>query len=668
MVKLRFNLSCLFFLFSLLFVSCNIEWFSDFKNEQEAITTNEFTFYLDNPDSTSSFGLFYKKSLKLGQVYTLKDLLPSSEFLSQMVGYDFVGWKIIDTEYENVVFNEESYLSSIKAGFTSYSFYGEWKPSTNTHYTVRYFFEKIGGSVYEENKSLKQSPFGTTNEEINVESLKTSFGDGFTFSKVEYDEKTQARIDNGDEVVISPKGDTVISLYYERNKFSLAINLNYEGANSPTNVLNYYESPIDLNLITEANPRDHYKLAYWARNPDGTERFTGETMPAENLTLYAIWIYRSNTYYVSTTGRDVNEGSEAHPLATVKRAVEAVIAMNNDEVQPYTICIMDGAQNWVTSINYSKPLNLTIKGQDNNDVSGTFTGAEVDNSLFTINGNSSKRDNVEVKFKNMYLSGYTTISDIAYFNVNNAKVIFENCKIREGRAGKSAINIGSGADVTLKDCKILQNTSNDSSVLSGCGIINNGKLNLSGNIEIKTEAVEQINTVLLSAGNKFYIADDFDPLSKIYFTLSSYPEYNSVTGKITPVAITDSVTADYSSCFVCASEGYTVMQDETTGELIVTKTLSLGSSEIRFYDDVAVTVSYTGGKVKFQTSVQVSAWDIKVYNSYGVDCSVPESSIEKLDNSAQVELVSTWPSGTYNVSISFEYNGVIYSDSVLVTK
>ena len=108
--------------------------------------------------------------------------------------------------------------------------------------------------------------------------------------------------------------------------------------------------------------------------------------------------------------------------------------------------------------------------------------------------------------------------------------------------------------------------------------------------------------------------------------------------------------------------------DETTGELIVTKTLSLGSSEIRFYDDVAVTVSYTGGKVKFQTSVQVSAWDIKVYNSYGVDCSVPESSIEKLDNSAQVELVSTWPSGTYNVSISFEYNGVIYSDSVLVTK
>ena len=179
MVKLRYNLSCLFFLFSLLFVSCNIEWFSDFKNEQDAITTNEFTFYLDNPATTSSSGLFYKKSLKLGQVYTLKDLFPSSEFLSQMVGYDFVGWKIYETVYENVVFDGE-YLSSIKAGFTSYSFYGEWKPSTNTHYTVRYFIEKIGGSVYEENISLRRRLSGTTNEEIDVESLKTSFGDGFT--------------------------------------------------------------------------------------------------------------------------------------------------------------------------------------------------------------------------------------------------------------------------------------------------------------------------------------------------------------------------------------------------------------------------------------------------------------------------------------------------------
>lgn len=666
MVKLRFNLSCLFFLFSLLFVSCNIEWFNDFKNEQEAITTNEFTFFLN--DDTSVTGVFYKKSLKLGQVYTLKDLFPSSEFLTQMVGYDFVGWKTHDTECENVVFDGE-YLSSIKAGFTSYSFYGEWKPSTNTHYTVRYFFEKIGGSVYEENKSLKQSPTGTTNEEINVERLKTSFGDGFTFSKVEYDEKTQARIDNGDPVVISPKGDTVISLYYERNKFNLTINLNYEGAVNQNPVFNYYEAPIDLNLITESNPRDYYKLAYWARDPDGTERFTGETMPAENLTLYAIWIYRSNTYYVSTTGRDVNEGSEAHPLATVKRAVEAVIAMNNDEVQPYTICIMDGAQNWVTSINYSKPLNLTIKGQDNNDVSGTFTGAEFDNSLFTINGNSSKKDNVEVKFKNMYLSGYTTISDIAYFNVNNAKILLENCRFYQGKSNRTAVYIGSGADVTLNGCEIYNNTSDDSSVLNGCGIINDGKLTLDGKNIIASDNGTK-NSVLLSAGNKFYIAEDFELDNSITFSLTTYPEYNPLTGKITPVAITDSVTDDYSSCFTCSENGYTVMQDETTGELIVTKTLSLGSSEIRFYDDVAVTVSYTPGKVNFQTSVPVSVWDIKVYNSYGVECNLadPSTSVTTGDYFAEVALEDFWPSGTYNVSISFKYNGVIYSDSVLVTK
>lgn len=666
MVKLRYNLSCLFFLFSLLFVSCNIEWFSDFKNEQDAITTNEFTFYLN--DDTSVTGVFYKKSLKLGQVYTLKDLLPSSEFLSQMVGYDFVGWKIYDTVYENVVFDGE-YLSSIKAGFTSYSFYGEWKPSSNTHYTVRYFFEKIGGSVYEENISLRLRPSGTTNEEIDVESLKTPFGDGFTFNRFEYDEKTQARIVNDDPVIISPKGDTVISLYYDRNKFNLTINLNYEGASDPTNVLNYYEAPIDLNLITEANSRDNYKLAYWATDSDGTERFTGETMPANDLTLYANWIFRSNTYYVdATSGDDSYEGSQEKPLASIQKALDAVIAMNNDDYQPYTICVISST-NWQFGINYYKQLNLTIKGNGDSSASTNFNNTNFNNTLFTINGNASKKDNVKVTLKNFDLSGYiSTGADAGYLNINNAKVLIENSKFNLGKANKTAVYIGSGADVTIKNCEIRQNTSNATSVLSGCGIINNGKLTLSGKNTINYYADPKNNTVLLSAGNKFYIADDFDPLSKIYFTLSSYPEYNSVTGKITPVAITDSVTADYTSCFVCASEGYTVMRDTTTGELIVTKTLSLGSSEIRFYDDVAVTVSYTGGKVKFQTSVPVSDWDIKVYNSYGVDCSVPESSIEKLDNSAQVELVSTWPSGTYNVSISFEYNGVIYSDSVLVTK
>ena len=107
--------------------------------------------------------------------------------------------------------------------------------------------------MYEENISLRLRPSGTTNDVIDVGSLKTSFGDGFTFSKVEYDEKTQARSENGDPVVISPKGDTVISLYYERNKFNLTIILNYEGASSQTNVLNYYEAPIDLKLITESN-------------------------------------------------------------------------------------------------------------------------------------------------------------------------------------------------------------------------------------------------------------------------------------------------------------------------------------------------------------------------------------------------------------------------------
>lgn len=666
MVKLRFNLSGLFFLFSLLFVSCNIEWFSDFKNEQDAITTNEFTFYLDDPATTSSSGLFYKKSLKLGQVYTLKELLPSSEFLSQMVGYDFVGWKIYDTEYENVVFDGE-YLSSIKAGFTSYSFYGEWKPSTNTHYTVRYFFEKIGGSVYEENINLRRRPSGTTNEEIDVDSLKTSFGDGFAFS--EYDEKTQARIDIGEGVIISPKGDTVISLYYERKKFNLKINWNYSGAATLDPVSLYYEAPFDFTQIIEENQRENYKIAYWSTNSDGTEEFTGETMPARDLTLYANWIYCANTYYVMNTGNYNNNGSLDKPFDTVQRAVDAVIAMNNDQYQPYTICIISST-NWSFSINYYKPLNLTIKGEADASASTNFGAENFVNTLITINSSSSNKNSLIVKFKNFDLSYYSTSSDAGYFSINNAKVMLENCKFSNGTAGKTAIKIDSGADVTIKDCEIRQNTSNDSSVLNGCGIINNGKLTLSGKNTINCYEDPKNNTVLLSAGNKFYIADDFDSLSSIYFTLSSYPEYNAVTGNITPVAITDSVTADYSSCFVCASEGYTVMQDEITRKIIVTKTLSLGSSEIRFFDDVAVTVSYNADKVKFQTSAPVSDWDIKVYNSFGVECNLadPSTSVTTEESSAEVALEDSWPSDTYNVSISFKYNGVIYSDSVLVTK
>ena len=270
-------------------------------------------------------------------------------------GYTFVGWKL----------EGENYTITVMPG-KNITLVAEWTAHTNIPYTVEHYREELDGS-YPLTPSEKEDLTGSTGAVINAVPKGTA---GFTF-----DSDVNGTVSSG---VILPDGSLVLKLYYKRNSYNVTWdadggNLDTSGAttgsvkygaditrpaNNPTKTghtfngwLGYTEnmtvpakditfradwtvnrytitfdsdggSPVEA--ITQdygteikapaAPTKSGYRFVGWQLNG---ENYTFTTMPAENITLVAVWsnipIYTvsfdANGGTVETTSKTVFAGS-----------------------------------------------------------------------------------------------------------------------------------------------------------------------------------------------------------------------------------------------------------------------------------------------------------------------------------------------------------------------
>ena len=126
---------------------------------------------------------------------------------------------------------------------------------------------------------------GTTNGPVDV-------------TLMEYNENELMPGESKNGLTIAGDGTTVVEVKYDRCEYTLTYDLNAEGdqtaqfadgSTTPKTETVLFGATLDL-LGSGDVLRTNYALTGWTTDAAGANEFTGTTMPAENLTLYAQWM------------------------------------------------------------------------------------------------------------------------------------------------------------------------------------------------------------------------------------------------------------------------------------------------------------------------------------------------------------------------------------------
>ena len=152
-----------------------------------------------------------------------------------------------------------------------------WAEGEGTAYTVKHLEEdpdNPGEYILVKTDNLT----GTTDGPATVTLIQHNEGE---FEKGVYEEAN-----------ISGDGTTVVEVKYDRCEYTLTYDLNAEGASFvegvEAKVTLLFGATLNLPDSADATLADH-ALTGWTTDPEGKNDFTGTTMPAEHLTLYAKW-------------------------------------------------------------------------------------------------------------------------------------------------------------------------------------------------------------------------------------------------------------------------------------------------------------------------------------------------------------------------------------------
>ncbi len=202
-------------------------------------------------------GKTYKNELvKYGAIITAPSQLPTKQ------GYIFADWS--------------GYTEGAIMGIAQQTFTANWKSATDTDYTVKHIREDLSGNYTLEEVENKK---GTTEEQTTA-SAKTY--EGFTANT------------NYSQVNIAADGSSEVTIYYNRNSYTITWVANGETYNTSLSVK--FEQPVVLPEGVPTN-KEGYTFNGWSNVP--------VTMPAQSRSYEATWT--ANTYTVSF---NVNGGEE----------------------------------------------------------------------------------------------------------------------------------------------------------------------------------------------------------------------------------------------------------------------------------------------------------------------------------------------------------------------
>lgn len=182
-------------------------------------------------------------------------------------GYIFAGW------YKDGEF-KEAWNFETDAVIEDITLYAKWNPRTDTAYTVEHYQQNIEDDGY--TLEHREDLTGTTDE---TAAATPKVYTGFTLN-----EGKSTLIG-----AIAPDGSLVLTLYYDRNTFTVSFNSN--GGSEVADITGVrYEATINA---PAAPSRTGYRFAGWYKDEGLTEAWSFESdAVTEDITLYARWVKR----------------------------------------------------------------------------------------------------------------------------------------------------------------------------------------------------------------------------------------------------------------------------------------------------------------------------------------------------------------------------------------
>ena len=192
---------------------------------------------------------------------------PGANDLSR-AGYAFGGW------YTDAGCTTEFTAATMPAENTT--LYAKWNAG-EVNYTVNYYLQNVDGMTYSDTPSETVSGSGVTGQTVNVQK---SF-EGF-----------EPKADSSTSITLkADSAQNVVNRYYTRNRYTLSFNLGdgviLDEGSAPAGGDTYYGTEISVDM-TNAK-RTGYTFVGWYEDKAYQTEWSGTTMPARDLTLYAKW-------------------------------------------------------------------------------------------------------------------------------------------------------------------------------------------------------------------------------------------------------------------------------------------------------------------------------------------------------------------------------------------
>lgn len=229
-------------------------------------TRNEYTLTYDLNGSDASWTDSAENKSNIYR-YGAAVTAPSANDLSR-AGYAFGGW------YTDAGCTTEFTAATMPAENTT--LYAKWNAG-EVNYTVNYYLQNVDGMTYSDTPSETVSGSGVTGQTVNVQK---SFG-GF-----------EPKADSSTSITLkADSAQNVVNRYYTRNRYTLSFNLGdgviLDEGSAPAGGDTYYGTEISVDM-TNAK-RTGYTFVGWYEDEACQTEWSGTTMPARDLTLYAKW-------------------------------------------------------------------------------------------------------------------------------------------------------------------------------------------------------------------------------------------------------------------------------------------------------------------------------------------------------------------------------------------
>lgn len=227
---------------------------------------NEYTltYNLNGSDAAwTDGGMTKSQTYRFGAAVTA----PSANDLSR-AGYAFGGW------YTDAGCTTAFTAATMPAENTT--LYAKWNAG-QVNYTVNYYLQNVDGTTYPDTPSETVTGSDETGQTVDVQKSY----EGFT-----------PKSDTPSSITLqADSAQNVVNLYYTRNRYILSFNLgdgvSLDEGSAPTGGDTYYGAEISVDMSNAK--RTGYTFAGWYEDVEYTTPWSGMTMPAHDLTLYAKW-------------------------------------------------------------------------------------------------------------------------------------------------------------------------------------------------------------------------------------------------------------------------------------------------------------------------------------------------------------------------------------------